>query len=94
MKHHIIVKFNEKAPALEQMLPDIEGIFKGVLEVPGVKGFQLIKNCIDRSNRYNLMIVIEMEKSALEAYDNCHAHHQWKDNYSQFIESKAIFDSE
>lgn len=94
MKHHIIVKFKESAPALETMLPDIEKIFGGVMEVPGVKGFELIKNCIDRSNRYHLMIVIDMEKSALEAYDNCHAHHQWKDNYTQFIESKAIFDSQ
>ncbi len=80
MKHHIIVKFNKDAPALNEMLPDIEKIFEGVLEVPGV-------------NSYNL-VVIDMEKSALEAYDNCHAHHIWKDNYSKFIESKAIFDSE
>ncbi|MCQ2573233.1 MAG: hypothetical protein MJ182_05005 [Treponema sp.] len=94
MKHHIIVKFNEKSPKLDEMIPDIEKIFSGVLEVSGVKSYNLVKNCIDRSNRYNLMIIIDMDKSALEAYDNCHAHHQWKDNYSQFIESKAIFDSE
>lgn len=94
MKHHIIVKFKKEAPALNEMLPDIEKIFEGVLEVPGVNSYNLVLNCIDRSNRYNLMIVIDMEKSALEAYDNCHAHHMWKDNYSQFIESKAIFDSE
>ena len=94
MKHHIIVKLNKDAHALEEMLPDIEKIFEVVLEVPGVNSYNLVLNCIDRSNRYNLMIVIDMEKSALEAYDNCHAHHMWKDNYSKFIESKAIFDSE
>ena len=94
MKHHIIVKFNEKAPSLDDMLPEIDKIFAGVLKVPGVTGYNLIKNCIDRANRYNLMIVIEMEKSALEAYDQCAAHHQWKDTYSKYIESKAIFDSE
>lgn len=32
------------------------------------------------------------DKAALPAYDNCAAHHEWKDRYSALIEKKAIFD--
>ncbi len=94
MKHHIIVKFKKDAPSLDQMMPEIDSIFKGVLEVPGVSGYNLVRNCIDRPNRYDLMIIIEMEKGSLESYDNCHSHHQWKEKFSQYMESKAIFDCE
>lgn len=94
MKHHIIVKFNKEAPALDEMIPEIESIFAGVKDVEGVHGFSLVKNCVDRSNRYNLMIVIDMERQSLEAYDGCSAHKEWKEKFSRYIESKAIFDSE
>ena len=94
MKHHIIVKFSESAPALDAMLPRIDEIFSGVTQVPGVHSYELIRNCIDRSNRYHLMIVIDMDKEALEAYDDCAPHHQWKDEFTPLIEKKAIFDSE
>ncbi|MCQ2611415.1 MAG: hypothetical protein MJ169_06650 [Treponema sp.] len=94
MKHHIIVKFKKEAPELSQMLPRIQQIFSGVLKVSGVSSYELIPNCIDRSNRYNLMIVITMDKNALESYDACDAHHQWKDEFTALIESKAIFDCE
>ena len=94
MKHYIIVKFRKDAPSLDQMMDEIDSIFKGVLEVPGVSGYNLVRNCIDRSNRYDLMIIIEMKKESLESYDDCHSHHQWKENFSQYIESKAIFDCE
>ncbi len=94
MKHHIIVKFNENAPELEKMLPRIDQIFSGVMQVPGVSGYRLVKNCVARSNRYHLMIIVEMEESALAAYDECEAHHTWKDEFSSLIEKKAIFDCE
>ena len=51
-------------------------------------------NVIDRANRYDLLILMCMEKSALEAYDACPAHKQWKQNYGELIEKKAIFDCE
>lgn len=94
MKHHIIVKFNQNAPILKEMLPRIDEIFSDCMKIEGVTGYRLIKNCIDRSNRYNLMIVIEMEKSALEVYDSSDAHKIWKEEFSKFIESKCIFDCE
>ncbi len=93
MKHHIIVKFRNDAPSVEEMMPRIDAIFSGVLEVPGVRGYEILENCVDRSNRYNLMIVITMDRDALGTYDKCEAHHAWKNEFSGYIESKAIFDS-
>ena len=49
---------------------------------------------IDRTNRYDMLIVITMEESALPLYDACDAHHHWKDAYGPLIEKKAIFDCE
>lgn len=94
MKHHIIVKFKNDAPALEEMLPRIDEIFSDCLKIEGISGYRLIKNCIDRSNRYDLMIVVEMEKSALEIYDASAAHKIWKEEFGSLIESKCIFDCE
>ena len=51
-------------------------------------------NVIDRPNRYDMLIVITMEESALPLYDACDAHHHWKDAYGPLIEKKAIFDCE
>lgn len=49
---------------------------------------------IDRPNRYDLLILLCMEKGALEAYDGSEAHHRWKEVYGGMIEKKAIFDCE
>ncbi|MCQ2433201.1 MAG: hypothetical protein MJ175_11415 [Clostridia bacterium] len=94
MKHHIIVKWNEKVTDKKALLPDIQKIFDGTLEIPGIHAVSLVPNIIDRPNRYDLMIVISMDEEALPVYDKCSYHHQWKDNYGALIESKAIFDSE
>ncbi len=94
MKHYIIVKFKEDAPRLDDMIGRIEEIFRGVLEVRGVESFKLVRNCIDRSNRYDLMIVIQMDKNSLPDYDESIPHHTWKEEFSKYIEKKAIFDAE
>ena len=49
---------------------------------------------VDRPNRYDLLILLCMEKGALEAYDGSEAHHRWKEVYGGMIEKKAIFDCE
>lgn len=91
MRHHILVKWkNEVNPELAP----IRSIFDKTLALPGVHSVSLHPNVIDRSNRYDLLILICMDKEALEAYDACPAHHEWKDNYSDMIEKKAIFDCE
>ena len=50
--------------------------------------------CIDRENRYDVMIVLDMDKDALSAWDASPLHHQWKDEYGALLEKKAIFDHE
>ena len=93
MKHYIIVKFKEECNKNELTGP-IRDLFQGVLNVPGVHTVQVKPNCVDRSNRYDLMIEIGMDPEALERYDACETHHQWKETYGELLRSKTIFDSD
>ena len=92
MKHCILVKFN-KDYDWKSELNNIQRIFDGI-KVDGVNYVEYITNCIDRENRFDLLIRIDMKKDALEAYDACENHHEWKETYSEFIDRKAIFDYE
>lgn len=69
-------------------------MFRPCLDIPGVHDVRVILNVIARPNRYDMLIVITMEESALPLYDGCDAHHQWKEQYGPLIEKKAIFDCE
>ncbi|MBE5763622.1 MAG: hypothetical protein E7338_05310 [Clostridiales bacterium] len=92
MKHCILVKFN-KDYDWKTELPNIKKIFDGI-KLDGVNKVEYITNCIDRENRYDLLIRIDLKKEALSLYDACPNHHEWKDTYSQYIDKKAIFDYE
>ncbi len=93
MKHYIIAKWNEGVDKAAQLAP-VKEIFQGVLEVPGVHGVTVKPCCIDRANRYDLMIEIDMDKEALSVYDGCAAHKKWKETYGAMLSAKTIFDSE
>ena len=43
---------------------------------------------------FDVMIVLDMDKDALIAWDASPLHHQWKDEYGALLEKKAIFDHE
>ena len=92
MLHHILVKWKERPADTAARVNEVEAVFQGALEVPGVHAVRVILNVIDRPNRYDLMIVLTMDKDALPAYDACEAHHEWKNRYGELIEKKAIFD--
>jgi len=92
MKHHIIVKWNDRST--NKKLDEIRAIFDQTLEIPGVRSVEYKENCIDRPNRYDLMIVIDMEPEALPAYDDSEPHHRWKQTFGPLMEKKAIFDCE
>lgn len=96
MKHYIISKFKKEISKeqIQSFLPNIRDLFSNALKLKGVHAVEVIPNCIDRPNRYDLMIVISMEKETLPVYDNSDFHHQWKEQYGDMLESKAIFDSE
>lgn len=94
MKHHIIVKYNALVtdkPAMEQK---IAALFSSASQIPGVSGAALYPNCVPLENRFDLMIVVEMEKEALENWNKSALHQQWKEEYGKYILSKAIFDCE
>ena len=94
MKHHILVKFNENVTDRAVLQAAIAQLFANAARLPGIHGVRLIPNCVDRPNRYDLLILLCMEKGALEAYDGSEAHHRWKEVYGGMIEKKAIFDCE
>ena len=91
MKHHIIVKFTEGTD-VQALLEPVQAIFDECLEIPGVHGVKLLPSNSDRPNRYDLMIVMDMDKEALPAYDASEPHHRWKEEYGGITAKKAIFD--
>ena len=64
MKHYIIAKFNEGCE-WKPMLGAITELFEETLQIPGVHAVTVKPCCINRPNRYDLMIEMEMEPEAL-----------------------------
>ena len=91
MKHHIIVKFTEGTD-VQALAAPVRAIFDETLCIPGVHGVDVKLSNSDRANRYDLMIVMDMDKEALPAYDTSKPHLQWKTEYADRIAKKAIFD--
>ena len=96
MIHHIIVKFNDDVTPMrrKEIAQQAGALFEGLREMPGIHDIAIHTSCIDRPNRYDLMIAISMDKDALPSYDDCEIHHRWKADFGAFIKSKAIFDYE
>lgn len=96
MKHCIIVKFNPNISMKMEnsFIAQIKELFDDCLEIEGVHDVKVFRNCINRDGRADIMIQIDMEKSALEEYDKSDAHLMWKTEYGRFIASKVIFDYE
>lgn len=93
MKHNILVKFIDGVD-YQKLLPEIKGLFDGLLEIKGINEVVLHTNCIDRDNRYDLLIQIDMAKNILAVYDESTVHKIWKQDYQNLIAKKAIFDYE
>lgn len=94
MKHYIIVKYNDSVTDKAALLEEIRTLFEKTKEIEGIHEVFVYPCCIDRANRYDVMIEIQMEKEALPAYDACEWHAQWKREYAEYIEKKTIFDCE
>ncbi|MDO5445508.1 MAG: Dabb family protein [Eubacteriales bacterium] len=96
MRHHILAKYNQevKPEQKDQLADDILHLFENTKSIPGIHQVEVHKNCINRENRYDILIVIEMDQAALEEYDRCEWHKQWKEEYGKLLEKKAIFDCE
>ena len=94
MKHYIIAKFKPEVTREQKaaMLPEIAALFGHLTQIEGIRGVDVCPNCVDRGNRFDLMIEIDMEKEALAAYDDCVWHRQWKEQYGTLLAQKTIFD--
>ena len=91
MKHCILAKWNETVTDKAALLAQVRALYTAADAIPGVREVTVHPCCIDRSNRYDLMIVLDMDREALPASD---IHHRWKDEYGELLEKKAIFDYE
>ena len=94
MKHCIIAKFNASVTDKTAALADVKALFASAAPVEGVHGIAIHENCVARDNRYDLMIVVEMDKAALPNWDASEIHHRWKEQFGGMLEKKAIFDYE
>lgn len=92
MKHNIMVKFRRDFVLSDEVLADIASIFRDTEKTEGIFSSEVHKNVVDRENRYDIIIVIEMLPSALVEYDESAPHLKWKEKYSSVIEKKAIID--
>lgn len=93
MKHYILAKFTPGTD-VQALVEPVRAIFAETLRIPGIHGLELKSSCSSRPNRYDLMIVLDMDREALPAYDVCEPHQRWKTEYGPITESKAIFDCE
>ena len=91
MKHYIIVKFVEGTD-VKALVGPVKAIYDETLSIPGVHGVDVKLSNSDRANRYDLMIVMDMDKEALPAYDVSVPHLRWKTEYGDRVAKKAIFD--
>ena len=91
MKHYIIVKF-VPGTDVRGLIEPVGKIFDETLSIPGVHNIAIRTSNSDRANRYDMMIIMDMEKEALPAYDVSEPHIRWKKDYGDLVEKKAIFD--
>lgn len=94
MKHCILAKWNETVTDKAALLAQVRALYAAADAIPGVCGVTVHPCCIDRPNRYDLMIVLDVDKEALPNWDASGLHHRWKDEYGGLLEKKAIFDYE
>lgn len=94
MKHHILAKFNDTVEDKYALILEIQKLFAAGEDIDGVDEYTVIPNCVDRPNRYDAMIVIDMNYDALPNWDASKLHRDWKDTFGRYLESKAIFDCE
>ena len=94
MKHVILVKWNALVSDKNAIKTEVEIIFEQLLIFKPIHDVRIHQNVIDRANRYDLMIVIEMDKNFLPVYDESEQHKEWKQKFGKFVENKAIFDFE
>ncbi len=94
MKHFILAKYKPQVTDNAALLEPIRELFSAASGIPGVRGAEVYPCCVARENRYDVMIVLDMDAEALPLYDVSEMHRAWKTRYGDLLEKKAIFDCE
>ncbi len=94
MQHYIIVKWNNEVKDKSVTANDVRMLYASAADIVGINKVTIKENVIPRDNRYDMMIIIDMDASALKAWDDSQLHHRWKEEYGQLINKKAIFDAD
>ncbi len=58
--------------------------------ISGVHRVEIRENVTPRENRYDLMIVLDMDDDALPIWDKSSLHQKWKAEFGSRIEKKCI----
>ena len=93
MRHYIIIKLKDRTTKNE-VAQKARSIFEKTLEIEGVQNVNVYETCVDRPNRYDVMIEMEMQPEALALYDPSDAHMEWKRYCDPLLEAKTVFDCE
>ena len=91
MKHYIVVKFKEGFD-YSKHIDRISDLFNEAKNINGVEKTDIYTSNSDLKNRYDLMIVMDLDKKALNDFDNSDIHQRWKDEFGAYIVNKTIFD--
>lgn len=94
MNHYIIVKFTDKVIDKDSLYEEIKTLFLTAEKIEGIHKVTFYPSVIDLPNRYDLMIIMEMDRSALPLFDASSIHREWKARYAPLLASKTIFDCE
>lgn len=93
MTHCIIVKWLPDADKAD-FAAEVRELFGNATKVAGVLGVEIKENVIPRDNRYDLAIMLHMDKNALSTWDDSALHKTWKAEFGKYIDKKCIFDYE
>ena len=92
MLHYIIV--NWKDGNKEELTLRARKLYSEATSIKGISAVEIKENVTPRDNRYDLMIVLTMQKESLPVWDNRELHLKWKADFGKYIDKKCIFDCE
>ncbi len=92
MKHYLLLKLKDGVVS-EQYANDIRPLFERVVaETDGVEGCNVLVNTVARPNNYDVMVTLMLSQCGLDNYVNSPLHKDFKANYLNDVEKKAVFD--
>lgn len=91
MLHHIIVKWINGVDK-NDTVNRVREMYATATDIDGVNDVFVKQNITPRDNRYDLMIVLDIDDDKLVIWDESELHKRWKTDFGKLIEKKCIFD--